>query len=396
MRKLNPYRNIFYYYRGPSSKNQLIDRQLEDNTTKALINTLELSSDSLLETFLGELKVPFEFTSRPQYDLQIAEDYSRPDAVIKVGNTKIYIESKVQASLDVKQLKRHIISIDNSFLVYLTQNEKDKDEILALNNKKIKYLSWYQLYEIFSGYMNSHEDEANNLILKHFLKYLESINMSPFTGFQKEDFDAFLFVEEDPKKEIRGLVKNKFQKYLDELLTLTKKDTNFKGMSIHVGNLKKNYTGIWAALYNGKVGNLINQPHFQFNLNNNRFQIGVMVEGQHPTRKFLKNIEKDVNGFFKILKLLEGFTFEIHKRLNVENIPRKFRHFPVATLKLGDEIVIDDIFYIINKAKQYELFVFYCYTSIPRDDKNLNTKLFVKTSLNYLNKVKPYYDFTSL
>jgi hypothetical protein len=48
----SPYQNIFFYYRGPTSKTleesePAMDRQLEDNTTKALINVLEHSDSSL-------------------------------------------------------------------------------------------------------------------------------------------------------------------------------------------------------------------------------------------------------------------------------------------------------------------------------------------------------------
>jgi hypothetical protein len=41
------HRNVFYYYKGAKQPEQkLYDQQLENNTTKALINTLEHSSQS--------------------------------------------------------------------------------------------------------------------------------------------------------------------------------------------------------------------------------------------------------------------------------------------------------------------------------------------------------------
>jgi hypothetical protein len=51
MGKYNPYKNIFFYYRGPSSERKVDqpDKQIEDNTTKAVINTLDYSERGLLE-----------------------------------------------------------------------------------------------------------------------------------------------------------------------------------------------------------------------------------------------------------------------------------------------------------------------------------------------------------
>jgi len=48
----NFHRNIFSYFRGLSQLEHDRERQLEDNSTKALINTLEHSDPSVAHAFL--------------------------------------------------------------------------------------------------------------------------------------------------------------------------------------------------------------------------------------------------------------------------------------------------------------------------------------------------------
>ena len=122
MRKYNPYKNIFYYYRGPShrKKDGQGDKQIEDNTTKALINTLENSDNTILRDFLNYLQISLKDFKKVRYDLQIAKEESRPDALIQVGLTQIFIESKIDCPLEKKQISNHLKAISKGYLVCIT------------------------------------------------------------------------------------------------------------------------------------------------------------------------------------------------------------------------------------------------------------------------------------
>lgn len=393
MKRFNPYRNVFYYYRGTTSKHIHIEKQLEDNTTKALINSLELSQNSLLKLFLDKLDISIKDRKIPQYDLQISKDFGRPDALIKIGKTNIFIESKIDASLDKKQLNNHLRSIDNAYLVCITPREKDEQIVKSIVNSKLRFITWQKIYELFYRYQ-ARSKNPENLIVHQFVKYLESINMAPFNGFQKEDFDAFLNIEDDPQRELRNIVKNKLRIYMEELHSELRKINSFKGLKHNVGKLNKDSKAVWGMICKPPVESKVHKPQFQFTLNRNSFQIGVMIEGISPARKLRENIKNDSEGFYKILRNLDGFIFEIHHKVNIDNLPKKFRHYPVATLRFGKEINKDDIPFIVSKASQYKLFMFYCYKVVPRDDKHLNSRKFVYHSIKILNKIKPYYEFS--
>ena len=50
--------NLFYSYRGPNADSTDRDRQIENNLTKALINTLSLGGDAVWRPFLADVGLP--------------------------------------------------------------------------------------------------------------------------------------------------------------------------------------------------------------------------------------------------------------------------------------------------------------------------------------------------
>ncbi|MBM3708576.1 MAG: hypothetical protein FJW69_09640, partial [Actinobacteria bacterium] len=119
----DPHKNIFYYYRGPSNKNNrekddiIYDKQIEDNTTKALINCFEYCSGSLLRHFIKYFKIEIENITSPQFMLQVSASKSRPDAKIKFVNSSIYIENKIGAPVKRNQLLNHLKILESNDLL---------------------------------------------------------------------------------------------------------------------------------------------------------------------------------------------------------------------------------------------------------------------------------------
>jgi hypothetical protein len=131
--------NIFYYYRGAQQSDQERERQLEDNTTKALVNTLEHCSRTIAIKFLRDLLgIVVAEPVRPEFELQkasiskgeignksqrlllgivptketmdpctelgktvVGEGDSRPDAWIYGDNFVVLVESKVEGGESV-------------------------------------------------------------------------------------------------------------------------------------------------------------------------------------------------------------------------------------------------------------------------------------------------------
>ena len=134
--------NIFYYYRGAKQRESDRDKQLEDNFTKALINTLSHAGGAVRKQFLEWLGVPVREDDTVRFEMQRAtiggariarkkkrillallpvyahfepsvcasaesSGDSRPDAWIYGDEFVVLIESKVVPGIDEAQMNTH-------------------------------------------------------------------------------------------------------------------------------------------------------------------------------------------------------------------------------------------------------------------------------------------------
>ena len=395
MRKYNPYRNIFYYYRGPGyKKKSQFDTQIEDNTTKALVNVLENCRPGLLKRFLAIAGIDIRIQKAAEYDLQVEGLLSRPDAEIQIGDERVFIESKIGSALEEKQIERHLAAIPKGFLVCITPRDEDRDVIKRFNKKNLKFITWREVYVDFDEYRKRSQYEVSNFVISEFLEYLEAISMAPFKGWEKGDFEAFLNIDYDPKRELRIRVKEKFKQYLFELKELIGEVGSYVELVPNVGFIKKDSTSVWGVLCKPPVENKVQKPHFNFWVNSDEFGLGIQIEGKHPAGMMRGYIKSNSERFVAILKKLEGFNLIIQKRVNPTGRPRAFHGIEILKLRLGGDISNEDVRYVISKIDQYKLFQINCGVSYKRNEDVLGKESFLRKSAGLMKKLSEYYSFS--
>ena len=210
--------NIFYYFRGPSktagsaqAQEESQHRQVEDNTTKALINLLEHGEPGLTTSFL-ERFVPaasLDGLEQRAYHLQggpvrAAEPTwllglsvlgeldpkvgpapttagSRVDAVIHLpGSALALIEVKVVEYLDPHQLVRHA----KEWKLPLPP----LDQAAWPDDAPWRLARWADVYEWASTVDVASIGPVSRFLLEQFCEYLQLVGLAPFAGFRDEHF----------------------------------------------------------------------------------------------------------------------------------------------------------------------------------------------------------------
>ena len=390
--KNSKYQNIFNYYRGPSSKKNSADTetdyQIEDNSTKALINTLEKSTDDVIKKFLHELDISTE--KKVTYELQPILSYSRPDAVLSIGNKNIYIESKVAANLDIEQIKNHIRGCESpdDIILVITLKSRDRDCLTQFSN--VKFLTWNEVWKCFSTIRS--KDEVSEFIISEFLNYLEDNNMTKFNMWKPKDFNTFLFIDEDKDKERRRYVKGKFSSFMEKIHVQMLKDGLFPNTKINMQTkIMEDTSHIWGNFVENGIKSTIDIAHFLLKISAIGISLGINIEGAKPTRKLQKKISKTSSEFTKICKQLDGYSLILFNRWQKQI--RTFDNKELAEIHLGRNYNETDTQYLINKMSQHDLFEIYIKKQINRDAEIIKSSAFAKECMNELKTLEKIYYF---
>lgn len=370
----DPHQNIFFYYRGPSNKNidLAYDPQIEDNTTKSLINVLEflheVQSGILIELLLKKLSLSRRTVL--SFALQHGRESSRPDALICLDGYNIFIESKVRADLYVDQLNRHLAHINTQDYLLVISN--DRNDSLCLNqiqNKKLLFLTWADIHklclEALDQIKSDTKAEAVFHFLKHFADYLEVVVMTEFTGFKDEDFG--FWVDKNPyyvpilKRKLEALaeiIKDNLPKTISRVYSITK-----------VGNVStsvKDERFAWVAIKKPENRHdIFNQCNFTLEVSKISLDINTVIRNGHVTDKkkpvgiFYDKLEKHSDVFLGLIgKIRRDARIVISKRLPKTGnrmMPGNEKWVGFFDMRLKDIAWDKDVIYLMEILKKADI-----------------------------------------
>lgn len=324
--------NIFYFYKGGQEDDNARTRQLEDNTTKALINILENINKRISIKFLRYVGVSIDEINNVQCCLQkndigtsalqrkkqlillaivperktqlfitkTGKNYSRPDAWIYGDKYAILIESKVAGYLDYSQMKEHYQK--------LSANSKKSPEY--------NEITWGEIQRFFKNELNRLESKANTssiFLMEQFTEYLDMCNLTDFNGFDIDFFDYFFTHDSE---ESRIWVKNKISSFASLIFNeMTKVDKKFY-QDFDQGQLKLKDNSSWVA-FGPKNKKYRKLAHLTISFNSQGIEIFINLETKPATENLKRIIKNQPDKFKEAIKELcciSNLTFVVEKR----------------------------------------------------------------------------------
>jgi hypothetical protein len=328
---MDPHKNIFYYYRGPSSKHGEKEHQVEDNSTKSLINLLENGGPEIQKAFFSCVNKDLKGTPK-KFRLQVGQGESKPDAVIDFTNQLLLIEVKVRSDLDVPQLKRHLDEAqrrakqtdEQIHLLVITGNDSDADTIQqenTLQQNEVTFKTWGQIYKVLNSVTLKKKESKEGFLLAEFLHYLELMNLKPFTEFSKDDFEYFYDMDDDYGQTLKGKVGTLAEELKKRSLTSIPEFSQDYPQLIP-GHIKKNNSDgkrVWVKFANPTDKTPFKMSNFCITLSQESLSLNLVLSGQKRTKRnypifcldqYLNNTEKAMKLFSK----LGGMTLTVFER----------------------------------------------------------------------------------
>jgi len=316
------YRNIFCYYRGPKHSNET-EKQgaLENNVTKALLNTLDLCPN-LGTQFVEWLNDKLY----EKYSLRLLDPPTIAELRILEGPTPEEIETKThKIMLGIKKYNGECVpgekrkgKVDGTIVgqewliaiesklghMYKLQLQKEKEMI---GSKEDLIISWRDIHDFFYELDAKQCESIEKLFIEQFTSYLNTIGQLPFQGLKKKHFDFFAKDKSEREKE---------RLELKDLI-------NTLGADLYNNeNLKDLYKGEWDCVKGLNKNNALDYAELKFYLSSrkkieNQCYLGIMFQEKYPgtldvygcagTKKVLKKLSdklcqnRDRNRFYKIL-----------------------------------------------------------------------------------------------
>jgi len=230
------YHNCFYYFRGPEAKKEAaLDRQLEDNATKALINVLDHGDPSLTETFVAEVVGAPEHSGAGRFEYFIQQGPGNPaerrillglsllgevdpatwpqadrmdggsrvDAAIHAaGALTVLVETKVVERLDGAQLVRHAEKWQ------LPRALPGPDRSWTLPDQWV-LTTWTTVYMWARAQRGGRHGEPTEFLLQQFTEFLELAGLAPAWSFRNEHFEYFAKPPEDRDPILNGEIRTR-------------------------------------------------------------------------------------------------------------------------------------------------------------------------------------------
>ena len=268
------FQNCFYYFRGPTKKasDSALEQQLEDNATKALINVLDHSSESVTQSFLQRIaKAPpadgepalFFLQGGPGTPAPVAlllgislegridpaswgssDGGSRVDAGVHIpGRLTLLIETKVVAALDGGQLNRHAQRWN---IPAAERSEPDEAKL----PREWRLATWAQVHSWAREAAELSEEQPSRFLVEQLAEFLELAGLAPTWVLRPEHFEYFTHPPSSRDPVIKEEIKTRLRSLWAQVeVRFGEEEFRRRFGGIRVGNVGEKDGHAWAQTH---------------------------------------------------------------------------------------------------------------------------------------------------